>query len=202
MLVIHPNDNSTRIAQAIYAGMNVHTVDDAWYERGIGQLLWQTPKEEPILMIGYGDCYGLYANRYSERLELNPSMLDDPMYLRRIAACMDVPHYVLRKLHGYNLRKHNGNLIGIWPGAVEFARRNRLHGLFTDKFIYNWQDAELYGKMTLDMHINKANLILFRTLGRLISSHVPFYKIPEAMKKCGKERRYVVQRNFDSFFCL
>lgn len=202
MLVIHPNDKSTRLAQAIYADMNVRIVDDAWYERGIGQLLWQTPKEEPILMVGYGDHCGLYAHRYFERLELNPSRLDDSEYIRGILACMDVPHYVLRKVHGYNLRRHNGNLIGIWPGAVEFARRNRLHGLFTDSFIYDWQDAEQYGIMTLDMHINATNLALFRTLGRLISSHVPFYKIPEKMKEAGRERRYVVERNFDSFFCL
>ena len=53
MLVIHPKDKSTSLAEAIYANMpNVHVVEDEWYERGIGQLLWQTPKEEPILIIG------------------------------------------------------------------------------------------------------------------------------------------------------
>lgn len=50
MLVIHPKDKSTSLAEAIYANMpNVYVVEDEWYERGIGQLLWQTPKEEPIL---------------------------------------------------------------------------------------------------------------------------------------------------------
>lgn len=58
MLVIHPKDKSTSLAEAIYANMpNVYVVEDEWYERGIGQLLWQTPKEEPILIIGYGDCH-------------------------------------------------------------------------------------------------------------------------------------------------
>lgn len=70
MLVIHPKDKSTSLAETIYANMpNVHVVEDEWYERGIGQLLWQTPKEEPILIIGYGDCRGLYRERFNDVLE-------------------------------------------------------------------------------------------------------------------------------------
>ena len=70
MLVIHPKDKSTSLAEAIYANMpNVYVVEDEWYERGIGQLLWQTPKEEPILIIGYGDCHGLYRERFNDVLD-------------------------------------------------------------------------------------------------------------------------------------
>ena len=40
MLVIHPKDKSTSLAETIYANMpNVYVVEDEWYERGIGQLL-------------------------------------------------------------------------------------------------------------------------------------------------------------------
>ena len=202
MLVIHPQDKSTRLAGAIYANMDVRVVDAAWYERGIGQLLWQTPKEEPILMIGYGDCHGLYAHRYSEVLQISPSMLDDPKWIKRLEACMDKPHYVLRKLHAYNLRKHNGNLIGIWPGAVEFARRNKLHGLFTDKFIFNSKDAEHYCWMTLDMYIDESNYSLYRTLGKMLSGHIPFYKIPKILEERATNKTSIFHGNFDSFFCL
>lgn len=203
MLVIHPYDKSTRLAGAIYANMDVRVADAAWYERGIGPLLWQTPKEEPILMIGYGDCHGLYAERYSEVLEINPLDVEkDPTWIKRLEACLDTPHYVLRKLHAYNLRKHNGNLIGIWPGAAEFARRNRLHGLFTDKFIFNHKDAELYGMITLDMYINEANYSLYITLGKLISHHVPFYKIPEILGERASKKANVFRGNFENFFCM
>lgn len=203
MLVIHPYDKSTIQAEAIYANMDVRVVDAAWYERGIGQLLWQTPKEELILMIGYGDCHGLYAHRYSEVLEVNPLDVEkNPTWIQRLEACLDTPHYVLRKLHAYNLRKHNGNLIGIWPGAAEFARRNKLHGLFTDKFIFNYKDAEQYGTMTLDMYIDEENNSLYRTFGKLISHHVPFYKIPEKLERYASNRPNIFHRNFESFFCL
>lgn len=203
MLVIHPYDKSTRLAEAIYANMDVRVADAAWYERGIGPLLWQTPKEEPILMIGYGDCHGLYKYRYSEVLEVNPLDVEtDPTWLQRLEACLDTPHYVLRKLHAYNLRKHNGNLIGIWPGAAEFARRNRLHGLFTDKFTFNHKDAEQYGMITLDRYINEANYSLYITLGKLIGHHVPFYKIPKILGERASKKANVFRGNFENFFCF
>ena len=150
MLVIHPKDKSTSLAEAIYANMpNVHVVEDEWYERGIGQLLWQTPKEEPILIIGYGDCRGLYRERFNDVLEISPSDLDDPVWVHRLANCqIGVPQIVLNRIHAYNLRRHNGNIIGIWPNAVEFARRNRLHGLFASTFFFNAKDAENYGEIT------------------------------------------------------
>lgn len=203
MLVIHPYDKSTKLAGAIYANMDVRVADATWYERGIGPLLWQTPKEEPILMIGYGDCHGLYDHRYSEVIDLNPMMVEkDPNWRERVEACVDTPHYVIRNLHAYNLRKHNGNLIGIWPGAVEFARRNRLHGLFTDKFYFNHKDAEEYGFVTLFSYIDEINYSLYRTLGKLISHHVPFYKIPQELKDRAANRQEIFHRNFESFFCF
>lgn len=202
MLVLHPYDESTKLAKAIYANMDVRVADASWYERGIGELLWQTPKEEPILMIGYGDCHGMFTHPFTEEIHINPSMLDDIDMLVRIFACIERPRYVLRKLHAYYLRKHNGNLIGIWPGAVEFARRNRLHGLFTDRFFFNCRDAEHYGKMTLDMHVDKSNYFLYTTLGKLINDHVPFYKIPVKLKEFIRKRQDILDYNFESFTCL
>ena len=183
MLVIHPKDKSTSLAEAIYANMpNVHVVEDEWYERGIGQLLWQIPKEEPILIVGYGDCHGLYRERFNDVLEICPNDLDDPVWMQRLANCqVGAPQIVLNRIHAYNLRRHNGNIIGIWPNAVEFARRNHLHGLFTSTFFFNAKDAEDYGDMTLDMYIDRSNYVLYRTLSKLLTSRVPLYKIPEKL---------------------
>lgn len=204
MLVIHPKDKSTSLAEAIYANMpNVHVVEDKWYERGIGQLLWQTPKEEPILIVGYGDCHGLYRERFNDVLEICPDDLDDPVWIQRLANCqVGAPQIVLNRIHAYNLRRHNGNIIGIWPNAVEFARRNHLHGLFTSTFFFNAKDAEDYGDMTLDMYIDRSNYVLYRTLSKLLTSRVPLYKIPEKLHQRGYQDMGVHLRNFDSFFCL
>lgn len=204
MLVIHPKDKSTSLAEAIYANMpNVHVVEDEWYERGIGQLLWQTPKEEPILIVGYGDCHGLYRERFNDVLEICPDDLDDPVWMQRLANCqVGAPQIVLNRVHAYNLRRHNGNIIGIWPNAIEFARRNHLHGLFTSTFFFNAKDAEDYGDMTLDMYIDRSNYVLYRTLSKLLTSRVPLYKIPEKLHQRGYQDMGVHFRNFDSFFCL
>ena len=204
MLVIHPKDKSTSLAEAIYANIpNVHVVEDEWYERGIGQLLWQTPKEEPILIIGYGDCHGLYRERFNDVLEISPSNLDDPMWVHRLANCqIEVPQIVLNRIHAYNLRRHNGNIIGIWPNAVEFARRNHLHGLFASTFFFNAKDAENYGEITLDMYIERSNYTLYRALGKLLASHVPLCKIPEKLQQRAYKDTCVNHRNFESFFCL
>ena len=204
MLVIHPKDKSTSLAEAIYANMpNVHVVEDEWYERGIGQLLWQTSKEEPILIVGYGDCHGLYRERFNDVLEICPDDLDDPVWMQRLANCqVGAPQIVLNRIHAYNLRRHNGNIIGIWPNAIEFARRNHLHGLFTSTFFFNAKDAEDYGDMTLDMYIDRSNYVLYRTLSKLLTSRVPLYKIPEKLHQRGYQDMGVHLRNFDSFFCL
>lgn len=204
MLVIHPKDKSTSLAEAIYANMpNVHVVEDKWYERGIGQLLWQTPKEEPILIVGYGDCHGLYRERFNDVLEISPDDLDDPVWMQRLANCqVGAPQIVLNRIHAYNLRRHNGNIIGIWPNAVEFARRNHLHGLFTSTFFFNAKDAEDYGDMTLDMYIDRSNYVLYRTLSKLLTSRVPLYKIPEKLNQRGNQDMSIRLRNFESFFCL
>lgn len=204
MLVIHPKYKSTSLAKIIYAHMpNVHVVEDEWYERGIGQLLWQTPKEEPILMIGYGDCHGLYKERFNDVLEISPDDLDDPKWVQRLANCqVGVPHYVLNRIHAYNLRRHNGNIIGIWPNSVEFARRNRLHGLFCSTFFYNAKDAKEYGEMTLDMYMNETNVALYRTVGTLLATHVPLYKFPEILKQISSQDIELSHRNFESFFCF
>lgn len=204
MLVIHPKDKSTALASAIYENMaDANVVDDEWYERGIGQLLWQTPKEEPILMIGYGDCQGLYRKRFDDVIRITPDVLGDPIMIKRLVNCqLGAPQIALNRVHAYNLRRHNGNVIGIWPNAVEFARRNHLHGLFTGNFVFNANDAEQCGLITLNMIIDQANLILYQTLGKLLANHVPLYKIPEKLQQIADGETGACYQNFESFFCL
>lgn len=199
MLVIHPNDKCTSLARAIYTDLDARIVDPEDYESGMVQTLLQTPTDELVLMIGYGDCHGLYL-RYSEEIRLTPSMLDNPTWFQGIDACMK--RYAVSTLHVQSLRRHNGNIVGIWPGAMEFAQRNMLHGLFTDNFVYNHIDAERLGTITLDMHIDEANLTLYRTLGKLISQHVPLCKIPDLLAENICEKPNIISANYESFTWL
>lgn len=197
MLVIHPDDKHTSLAKAIYTDLDARIVAPEDYERGIGQMLLQTPTDELVLMIGYGDSHGLYLHRCSEEIRITPSMLDLPTGFQGIDACMK--RYAVSTLHAHILRRHNGNIIGIWPGAAEFARRYSLHGLFTDSFVYSRIDAERFGTITLDMHIDEANLTLYRTLGKLISQHVPLCKIPDMLAENICEKPNIISVNYESF---
>ena len=200
MLVIHPNEKRTSLARAIYADLKVRVVAPEHYNRGIGQTLLQTPTDELILMIGYGDSHGLYLHRYSEEIRITPSMLDNPTGFQGIGACMK--RYVVSNLHADSLRRHNGNIIGIWPGAIEFAQHNMLHGLFTDNFVYNRVDAERLGTITLDMYIDEANLTLYHTLGKLINQHVQLCKIPDLLAENICEKPSMIRVNYESFTWL
>lgn len=209
MLVIHPNDKSTELAKVIYADLNADVVEPHQYARGIGTLLCQNPASNPILMIGYGDCDGMYLQRFSNEVLIDPLMLSSSMpdsavklYFERIANCMSKPTYIVRNLHAYSLRKQHGNLIGIWPGAAEFAARNKLHGLFTNEFIYNHKDAAECGLITLDMYLDEANLILYQTLGSLIAKGLSLREIAAELKKCASSGMKHISRNFDSFVYL
>lgn len=128
---------------------------------------------------------------------------DDPDWIRRQINCQyGAPQIVLNRLHGRLLRKHNGRIIGIWPNAVEYARRNRLHGLFASTFFFNAKDAEDYGEMTLNMYIDAGNDHLYRTLTNLLAHHVPLYRIPEKLEQAYHQNPTACERNFKSFFCL
>lgn len=202
MIVIHTDKVHTGLAQVSYANLEVRLVQQEQYERGIGSLLWQTPPEEPILMIGSGDSHGLYLRKHNQELCIKPSETYDMTSIDRLKACMDVPHYVVRNLHAYSLRKHRGDIIGIWPGAAEFARRNKLHGLFTDHFLFDYADAESCGIMTTTMRINEVNYSLYKTLGKLISAHVPLCQIPKQLEQCALSKLSLQLENHKNFICL
>ena len=82
-------------------------------------------------------------------------------------------------------------------------RRTQMPAMLIElAFITNAKDAENYGEITLDMYIERSNYTLYRTLGKLLTNHVPLYKIPEILQQRAYNDTCVNHRNFESFFCL
>lgn len=203
MLVIHCKDKQLALASTIYENLDAKVVEDEWYERGgVGPLLAQTPPEEPILIFGDGDRDGLYSNKFNHEIQLDPTRFDEPKYFEHVAACITHPVYILNKIQGYLLRKHNGYIIGIWPESSRFARRHKLHGLFTKEFYHNAKDAEHIGTMTLNSYIDDSNEVLYRILGEMLGNNVSLRRIPKLLKEEAWKYDHLFTYNFENFIYI
>lgn len=105
--------------------------------------------------------------------------------------------------YAHHLHHHNGNIIGIWSDADKFALKEGLHGLFSGSIIFNIKEAEEYGIVTLQHHIDETNEVMFAKLRRLLDEGMPFYKIPEQMKALNdKPSSWLARFNYENFHYL
>lgn len=162
MLVIHPKDRTTTMLSTLYEGMNATVVDQSMSNREIERTLHHCPKSERIMFLGHGSENGLFSRNDDTIREFDRIIVGHP--------------------HAYHLRKHGSNLIGIWCHADKFARKEGLHGLFSGMIISDKYEAEEYGIITLQHHIEEANEIMFATLRKLLDEGHPLHEIPELMK--------------------
>ena len=101
MLVIHPKDNTPDMLTVLYEGLeHIRIAQDCGSNR-LSRILHHTPKAERVMLLGHGSDKGLYFRKN-----------DDDGFYRTI-----VSHP-----QAYHLRRHGGNLVGIWCHAVDFAR--------------------------------------------------------------------------------
>ena len=64
MIVVHPNDPSTRMLSLIYEDIKDVTLFDSWEQREeILKTIAAAPREEPILLLGHGCPNGLFDMR-------------------------------------------------------------------------------------------------------------------------------------------
>lgn len=130
MIVVHPDDPSTKMLGMLYEGIEGVTLFDSWRQRKeILEAVAAAPREEPVLLLGHGCPKGLYdlQNGY---LVIRPDDAD--------------------------LLKDRPNLVGIWCYASSYAYRYGLKGFFSGMFISEPQEAlangvtasarEIYGK--------------------------------------------------------
>lgn len=108
MIVVHPEDPSTKMLSLIYEGLADVTIFNSWQQRKeLLNVIEATPKEEPIFLLGHGSSSGLLDKRFG---------------------------FIIRDEDAY-LLKNRPNLVGIWCYASDFAYAHGLNGFFSGMFI-------------------------------------------------------------------
>ena len=82
---------------ALYDGMEARVVNDCHSTKDVGPLLHHTSSQERIMLLGHGSDQGLFFRHYDTKDGFD--------------------HIIVGHTHAYNLRRHGGNLIGIWCHA-------------------------------------------------------------------------------------
>lgn len=181
MLVIHPEDKTTDMLTVLYEGLGHTRIAQDCGSNRLNHILYHTPKAERIMLLGHGSHKGLYF-RQNDDEELYRTIVSHPQ--------------------AYYLRRHGGNLIGIWCHAVDFARTEGLHGLFSGMIISEMSEAEDYGIVTNREDMDKTNRIMFARLRRLLDDGTPLHEIPVRMKTLNDEKSRLAMFNYENFYYL
>lgn len=182
MLVIHPKDRTTFMLEALYRDLDAQVITDDQPTKAIGRLLNHVSTHERVMLLGHGSDKGLFYRK------------DDtgPGFDRLI-----VSHS-----HGFQLRRHGANLVGIWCHADLFARSEGLHGLFSGMIITEMSEAALYGVATSQVELERENLKLAQRLRGLLDNQTPLCEIPHRMLELDDVRSPVTCFNYAHFFYL
>ncbi len=182
MLVIHPKDITTSVLTGLYKGTESKVFDQKASKREIERLLHHCPQRERIMLLGHGSDNGLFS-RTDDRIP-------------------EFDRIIVGHSHAYYLRHHGANMVGIWCHADKFARKEGLHGLFSGMIISEKEEAEVYGIITLQHHIDEVNEVMFAKLRRLLDDEVPLHEIPERMKELNDTHSLIADFNYENFYYL
>ena len=161
MLVIHPNDSSTKVLSALYQNKKDAVVmTQNASSSDIKKSLHHLPKSERLMLLGHGSDAGLFS-REGDGDEFN--------------------RIIVGHQHSYYLRGRS-NIVGIWCNADLFARKEGLHGLFSGMIISEMEEAEQYGIPTTQEELDTELQIFVHHLGMHLNSDAPLHKIPEYMR--------------------
>ncbi len=182
MIVIHPIDQTTAALSKLYEGMeDVVRLNQTASNQYIKHTLNHSSSHERIYLLGHGSDSGLFSRMDDTKDEFD--------------------RLIVNHSHAYYLRKHNCNIIGIWCHADLFARKEGLHGLFSGMIISDKREAEEYGIITLQHHIDESCGVMFAKLRKLLDDGVPLHEIPERMRAL-KGHSLVDSFNYENFYYL
>ena len=182
MLVIHPKDKTTAMLSALYDGLEAQVVADYRSTKEMGHLLHHISPQERIMLLGHGSEKGLFFRADDSKDEFDK--------------------IIVGHSHAYHLRKHRGNMIGIWCHADKFARKEGLHGLFTGMIISELSEALLYHIETTQEELDRENVKIARRLRTLLDERIPLSEIPKRMRVMDDEQSPLTTFNYNNFHYL
>lgn len=180
MLVIQPKDRTTKMLSILYEGLEARLIESNCSNKEMGHLLHHTSPSERIMLLSHGSDKGLYFRKNDEKEGFDGIIIGHPQ--------------------AYYLRKHCGGIIGIWCHAVEFTKKERLHGLFSGMIISEMSEAEEYGVVTDKESMDKTNRIMFTQLRRLMDNGTPLHEIPERLKALDTTQSDLSRFNYERFY--
>ncbi len=179
MLVIHPEDQTTSMLKGLYEGAVCTLVSRPLSRRDMRRLLREREPQERVLLLGHGSADGLFY-----REDSSSSRFDS---------------FIISHAHAYPLRKHGANLVGIWCHAADFARRERLQGLFSGMIISEMEEAQQYHVHTTQEELDRENEKLAARLRYLFDSKVPLSDIPELLPGLDDVKSELTTFNYRNF---
>ena len=179
MLVVHPNDETTRFLSILYSDReNCWCLDGKESRKELNHIFYKNTREN-LLLLGHGNETGLFRKE------------DDGNYRLYIGKPMI-----------YCLRRLIHPIVGVWCHSRLFAERYGLHGLFTDMIISELGEAIEYGVPTTEVELEKENRLFALTLAGLLNAGLPYSEIPARMKEAIADGPEVRAFNYKSFFVL
>ena len=180
MLVIHPTDKTTEMLSILYEGLGARLIEADCSNKEMGHLLHHTSPSERIMLLGHGSDKGLFFRKSDEEEDFDGIIVGHPQ--------------------AYYLRKHCGGIIGIWCHAMEFAKKEGLHGLFSGMIISEMSEAEEYGVVTDKDSMDKTNRLMFTQLRRLLDNGTPLHEIPERLKALDTTQSELSRFNYERLY--
>ena len=182
MLVIHPEDKTTTVLSLLYEGEDIQRLTQSQSGHDLEHAFHHCSQYERILLLGHGSDKGLFSREDDTKDEFDRILVGHP--------------------HAYHLRRHGSNLIGIWCHADLFARKEGLHGLFSGMIISDKAEAEEYGFITLQQHIDEVNEVMFAKLRKLLDEGTALCDIPRFMQEANDSPGWIAQFNYNQFYYL
>lgn len=182
MLVIHPKDKTTAVLAGLYEGLEVCLLDNTHNNKVIEHHLNHTPKHERIMLLGHGSDKGLFSREDDEKDEFD--------------------RLIIRHTHAYYLRNHGANIVAVWCNADLFARKEKLHGLFTGMIISEMSEAEMYKVETTQEELDRENIKLVKRLRALLDEGISLHEIPQRMLEMDDAHTPLTEFNYKNFFYL
>lgn len=168
---------------ALYEGVEgVNVLDQSRSSKEICHVLHHTPQHERIMLLGHGADSGLFSRKTDEQKEFD--------------------RIIVSHTHAYYLRKHGSNIVAVWCNADLFARKERLHGLFSGMIISELSEAEIYGVATTQQELDVENEKLATRLRSLLDENTPLSLIPRLMLELDDAHTPLTTFNYRNFHYL